>query len=73
MRSSADWTSASRLCHCTRGCVPRSHGPRGRRVACETSKSLDAAKRGFERTTIVLAPLAVILTAGGRHVAIASL
>lgn len=36
----------------------------------ETSKSLDAAKRGFERATIILASLAVILTAAGVIVAI---
>jgi cytoskeletal protein RodZ len=39
----------------------------------ETTKSLDAAKRGFERATIVLAALGVILTALGVIVAIVAL
>jgi hypothetical protein len=39
----------------------------------DTTKSLDAAKRGFERATIVLAALGVIATALGVIVAIVAL
>jgi hypothetical protein len=39
----------------------------------ETTKSLDAARRGFERATIVLAALGVILTGTGVIVALVSL
>lgn len=38
-----------------------------------TTKSLDAAKRGFERATIVLAALGVILTAMSVVVAVVAL
>ena len=39
----------------------------------ETTKSLDAAKRGFERATIALAAVGVILTAAAVIVAIVAL